>query len=331
MARRNRQASSSHEPMYGWALDSYGRPIPIGAAKRGAHGYRCPICNGPMVARKGDLKQHHFAHEALYSCTPERVAAVIAGKWLILELGKHMALQKPCMVEWQLTEETYSANLLKDIAAIVENLETEHGIADVALKDADGEIKSVLEIDNADNTLVMARFASNGIAAISLPVHLFRSGQMGLAQLLKASEVRGGWALLGDKLKNFVTDPVGLRELLNKAVSQPPYQFWGKLETISSRSNVLRIGENLLWLPKEIWQVAVGGSRNRLSELDISIQEWPQADGSVVVLFYVELRNNRAIAIRRFQRGQQVHATLTAAYRIRKTTAEDVARLLATG
>lgn len=337
MARRKRQARDAHgyDPMYGWALDDKGRPIPIATAKRGAQGYACPICGGPMVARKGDVKQHHFAHETLYQCTPENVATAIAGKWLVLQLGSRMVLGKSCLVQWKIGEEHFTADILKDVARIVEGQSTEYGTADIALVTSEGKTKSVLSLNmsGTPDELAITRFASNGITVVILPTEHFRSGQVTLDNLFLMAEVRGGWWLLDDKVsENLQIDPGKLQDLLKGTVAHPPFQFWGALQAIGPHKHVLNLYENYLWLPYEIWQTAVGGTRNQLgNDLVITMQEWPQSDGSIIVLYYIMLReDDRAIAVRRFRQGEHVHATLNVAYRMKRTKAEDVARLLAT-
>ena len=45
-----------------------GTKIHISAAKRGDNEYICCFCGNPMVAKKGSVKEHHFAHKADCSC-----------------------------------------------------------------------------------------------------------------------------------------------------------------------------------------------------------------------------------------------------------------------
>lgn len=51
------------------ALDGYDR-ITINNALRGKE-YQCLECNGIMIPKKGEIKQHHFAHKSDYSCSGE--------------------------------------------------------------------------------------------------------------------------------------------------------------------------------------------------------------------------------------------------------------------
>lgn len=51
------------------ALDGDER-VTINKALRGKE-YQCLECNGIMIPKKGEIKQHHFAHKAEYSCSGE--------------------------------------------------------------------------------------------------------------------------------------------------------------------------------------------------------------------------------------------------------------------
>lgn len=46
----------------GWALDSDQNIVHIADAHRGVHGYICPICHKELIAKKGEVNAHHFAH-----------------------------------------------------------------------------------------------------------------------------------------------------------------------------------------------------------------------------------------------------------------------------
>lgn len=53
---------------YAYAISENGDRIHISMAKRGSHGYTCGYCGNPMVARKGNIKSHHFAHKSKCNC-----------------------------------------------------------------------------------------------------------------------------------------------------------------------------------------------------------------------------------------------------------------------
>ena len=45
-----------------FAVDNSGRRISADIAERG-HEYFCPLCSGPVILRRGEIKEAHFAHE----------------------------------------------------------------------------------------------------------------------------------------------------------------------------------------------------------------------------------------------------------------------------
>lgn len=58
-----------------FGVDVAGRPVGIRDARRGAEcGLACPQCAAPLVARKGDIKTHHFAHASGSLCVDEERA-----------------------------------------------------------------------------------------------------------------------------------------------------------------------------------------------------------------------------------------------------------------
>ena len=339
VARRRRKSSPytvpSSNPMYGWALSSSGRPIPILMAERGGRDYICPICLDTMIAKKGNIKQHHFAHESQNDeCTPEAVAEAIAGKWLVLALGTLLVLGEPCFVQWYMNGQDHQVNILEDVFAIAENKPTEYGTAEIALMQDIDTIRCIimLNLEPLDKNN-LAKFTANGIPVIVLPTDQFRSGQINLNSLFQLAEVYGGWWLEGqpDDVPDLVLDPEMIRRILIETVYHPPYKFWAPLTTMGVREHVVQVHNSLVWLPDNIWDVAVGGTHNRLSsELDIVMQEWRLDDESVVVLYYVKLNDDRALAIRRFMSGADVHASIDAKFRMLRATAEQVAYLLAT-
>lgn len=329
-----RRGRSRIEPMYGWALAPNGRPVPIGLAERGALGYICPICQGAVVAKKGNVNQHHFAHENISNCSPEDVAHAIAGKWLVLALGTLMVLGEAAFVSWNLNGQSYSADLLRGVTSIVENMPTDLGLADIALLRRDGTIRCVivLDIEKTMPTDTLALFTGHGIPIIILPADVFRSGNINLGSLLEMAEIQGGWWLLGqpEDMPNLELKPDSIRQALGEAVRFPPHRFWGPLLKMGQRENILRVENYLLWLPENMWQLAVGGAHHKINDdLDIIIQEWDQPDGGVIMLYYIKLKNDRAVAVRRFMPGEYVHASLNTGFWVRRTKAEEIAQHLA--
>ena len=108
----------------------------------------CPGCKQPLVAKKGTIKQHHFAHDSGSQCNLESALHWI-GKTLI-HTGIQTALKegKPINLRWHCSEcdDTHEANLLKQTT--VAKLECHLGVArpDVLLADSDDKPVTVIEV-----------------------------------------------------------------------------------------------------------------------------------------------------------------------------------------
>ncbi|MBZ0305785.1 MAG: hypothetical protein K8I82_06925, partial [Anaerolineae bacterium] len=114
---------------------------------------------------------------------------------------------------------------------------------------------------------------------------------------------------------------------------KPPYRFYGELHHEGAFSHLLDIEGQKLWLPLEVWRDVVGGARNRISpDVEVLLQTWELQEGGKVVLFYIMARETFAVAIRRFETGENVAFNLgTSAFRLQSVTALDLARHLAGG
>jgi hypothetical protein len=53
-----------------------------------------------MVARLGDFKQHHFAHEEYHPCPPDEVAQAAAARWIMYSLRRCLDLRQSILVSW---------------------------------------------------------------------------------------------------------------------------------------------------------------------------------------------------------------------------------------
>lgn len=325
-----------HEPMYGWALTLDGVPVPIAAAQRGQR-YLCPVCKKEMVPKMGDFKQHHFAHLNLLDCTPDNVARAVAGKWLVLTLTRYLSSGQPVLIEWRTQNTSYKVDILKNAAAIKENENTPQGQADIALLNKKGEAQVVilLGLGSPPEQEQIHQWTRNGTAVIVLNPTGVRTGQIQLDNLLAESEISGGRWLLDEKQlpPNLVRAPQMIRKVLRRAVRKPPYRFYGELHTEGAFSHLLEVEGHKLWLPQEVWRDTIGGARNRLGQdVDVLLQTWETHDGGQIALFYVTVRETTAVAVRRFQAGENIAFNLgTSAFRLPSVTAVDLARHLAGG
>jgi ssDNA-binding Zn-finger/Zn-ribbon topoisomerase 1 len=108
----------------------------------------CPACAKPVVAKKGGVMQHHFAHDRATTCSLESVLHWL-GKCLIYEgVKKSIARGDAVPLQWQCEScgDEHIGNLLRKAKAV--NLEVPLGPArpDVLLLDGRGEPIVAIEV-----------------------------------------------------------------------------------------------------------------------------------------------------------------------------------------
>jgi hypothetical protein len=284
-----------------------------------------------MVAKMGEVKQHHFAHMNLMNCTPEAVAQTVAGIWLADALREYLTDQRPLIVEWRAQAgESHRVDLLAGIAWIDHNtfLDTPQG--NILLLDGGGEARAVIKLGKTSSEEITT-WARDGVTVVVLNPVDVTSGRYDLPGLMAAASIFGGW-WLGDQTdmpRDLITDPGALRQVLTDAVARPPFVFCGDLPTEGPNAFVLEVHDKRLWLPPEMWRDVVGGTFNRIGRgVEVTIQEW-DIPGGRLGLFYVVVNQTYAVGLRAYPKGETLSVKLgDAAFRRTKTTALDVARQL---
>ncbi|MBI3416933.1 MAG: hypothetical protein HY043_16705 [Verrucomicrobia bacterium] len=108
----------------------------------------CPVCNTRLIARKGNLRQHHFAHDTGTNCNGES-ALHWFGKHLLLE-AIDRALTEGCTIpmEWQCDQcdHKHDGNLLKKAASVALEQVLGEARPDLLLKDATGKPVVAIEV-----------------------------------------------------------------------------------------------------------------------------------------------------------------------------------------
>ena len=338
MARR--QHSRQHppygvvqSPQYTWAFDTHGQPIPIWEAAHGER-YACPLCGSQMVARLGDFKQHHFAHEEYHPCAPDEVAQAAAARWIMYSLRRCLDLRQSILVSWlcPVCKETHSADLLAEITQVQEDYARGDLRADVALLDAKGDLRAAVAVQPPDRDTLLA-FARQPATLIVVDADGLRRRMHDLASLFRGSAIHGGVCTTQQAAAQLgiISDIPVLRQALTQAAMTPPYHVYGPLEQHHHLTHVFALGNRRLWLPPILWQRAVGGLIHAINPaLQIISQEWRQDDGSTIALYYVNIKESYAIAVRRFAPGQPVYARIdSAGFRAGRAAAVDIARSLA--
>jgi hypothetical protein len=135
-----------HEPQYEWAMTSGQHPVHITYAVRGET-YVCPVCNGRMIAKLGDIKQHHFAHETIQICSPERVP----DRRKILAGGNCKSVLVATLIEHDVAlpalPADHTANLLHEVNAPKPITKHDGTHSDIALLDHSGKVLAAILLD----------------------------------------------------------------------------------------------------------------------------------------------------------------------------------------
>lgn len=126
-----------------------GRLIHVSGVPRGLEcDCVCPVCKDPVVARKGEVVQHHFAHYPGSECTPETVLHQVGKRLLFQRIAAHLEKGRPLPIRWKCTfcGEEHAGNLLK-VARRVEMERTLEGCRpDLVLFDVEDGPVAIVEV-----------------------------------------------------------------------------------------------------------------------------------------------------------------------------------------
>jgi hypothetical protein len=318
---------------YRWALDETGYPVPIDVAQRGQR-YFCPLCRGAMVARLGEVLQHHFGHELDTGCTPEAVTRAALRRWIVIQLRQALETRQTIKVRWTCWKchNVHTANLLEGVSQVAEDYDWDNHYADVAVMDTAGNVRAVILVQDeqipAPDTLQF--FAREEIFVITIPASAMPTGS-NFSALIARGQLVGGPCPVLQKASNVIQEPDAIRQALRDVVARWPGYFYGPLETLDGLANVVRMGNRALWLPVERWREIIGGTRNPLAPgIQILVQTWPHTDGGVIWLYHATVRDTGAVGVRRYGPGQTPTAYIDARFRHRHTTALDLVRYFVT-
>lgn len=148
----------------------------------------CPACASPLVARKGSLKVHHFAHAAESNCQPETVMHLLGKKLLAEKVEATIRDGVPLRLSW-ICEECRDHHEIDLVANIVQ-VAVEHDLGalrpDVALLNMQHEPAVILEVvvTHPPDAHVIAYCAERKI-----PVFEFKLKKMGDLEALRDSPI----------------------------------------------------------------------------------------------------------------------------------------------
>ena len=108
----------------------------------------CPVCKKAVIARKGRVMTHHFAHHGRRECSPETVLHQVGKRLLHERISRHLKRKQPLTLQWECLycSETHEGNLTKlaHKAELEKNLDTCR--PDIVLSDKNGKPLAVLEV-----------------------------------------------------------------------------------------------------------------------------------------------------------------------------------------
>ncbi len=315
---------------YRWALDAADRPVPITLARRGER-YTCPLCRKEMVARLGAQLQHHFSHLEANDCDSESVSLAALRRWLALNFDQALNERRALPFTWQcsLCNGTHTQNLLEGVSHVLEDLLNAPESPDVRLTDAQGDPRAMFYLLGRDAPVPesLQDAVGQGRFAFALSAALLPASD-DLAAFLASLQPFAAPCPIWDQAE-VVRQPERLRRLLINLANRPPHYFFAAVETVDDLVDVVRIGRYKVWAALPFWLRAVGGTLNRLSpEVEIFIQNWDQPDDGTIYLYYVRIRETRAIALRRYPLHSAPSLHVDDRYRLLRFTALDMAREL---
>ncbi len=126
-----------------------GRLIHVSRVNRGlACGCVCPVCKRPVLARKGEVIRHHFAHHNQIECSPETVLHQVGKRLLYNRISKHLKRNRPLQIRWKchFCHETHEGNLLKLARKVGMEKNLDGCRPDLILSDDNGNTLAILEI-----------------------------------------------------------------------------------------------------------------------------------------------------------------------------------------
>ena len=156
-----------------------------------ACGCVCPVCRTGLIARKGAVLRHHFAHEGAATCHGETVLHEVAKRLLAERIRRHLRAGRPLPLAWRCDacRDAHGGDLLRRAKRVF----TEEGLAgyrpDLLLVDGGGRAVAAIEIvvSHAPARAALAAYRKAGAAVVEFRLRETRH----LAQFERGREL---WA-----------------------------------------------------------------------------------------------------------------------------------------
>lgn len=314
---------------YRWALDSNNRPVPITAAERGGE-YSCPLCRNPMIARLGTHLQHHFSHQSANLCDSEAVSIAALRQWLAMNLQDALNRARKLQVRWRCKRcgQIHTRSLLESVSTVLADVLNAPEAPDVTLFDDSGRPRAHFFImGKADGTPhAMHELARDNLFGFTVPSDLLPD-QSDVKAIFPKLTLHTAPCPYWEGT-TALHEPNAVRDAICTTLNAVGKTFASPVGKMNSLNDLAQIGTNLVWATADFWRETIGGTRNRIAGMEILLQQWKQDDGGLMQLYYVTIRNDRAIGGRRYPAGVIPNIEFDDRLRRRRTTALEVVRFL---
>lgn len=135
----------------------------------------CPACFQPLIARKGAIKRHHFAHDPGAQCNLESALHQSAKRLLLVGIKNAIEARGPIHLSWKCgaCHDVHEGNLVKRAKDVI--LESDLGVArsDLLLVGGKGEPVAVIEVIVSHPIEASARrfYTDSGIMIVEVEIH----------------------------------------------------------------------------------------------------------------------------------------------------------------
>ena len=95
---------------YHYALGSSGQFISIHDVKENSGLFSCPSCGSRLIAKRGSIREHHFAHKGSFHCSLETYLHLLAKRLF----EQAYAIKKPFYLNWTTSDQCTYKDAYKD-------------------------------------------------------------------------------------------------------------------------------------------------------------------------------------------------------------------------
>ena len=108
----------------------------------------CPLCQGMLIARKGEYNQPHFAHQSDTNCDGESLLHIIGKRLLYSRISEAISQGQPLAFQWRCHEchDTHEGNLLDDAGRVGMEKDVGKIRPDITIYDLHGHPQVAIEV-----------------------------------------------------------------------------------------------------------------------------------------------------------------------------------------